>query len=627
VSGIGVIRWPSEIVDRTTVECLVSNLEERGPDGTQVRSETGVALVHARSITTPEARLEEQPQRHVRQEWWVTADARLDHRDELRSALRSTVEQPLRTDADLILAAYERWGPALCEHLVGDFAFVIWDAHSRRLTLGRDHFGIRPLFWTETEGRVVAASTVRATLESSGRPQIPDLIGLAEQARFDVTDPTRTCWAGIHRLPPAHVLVIDETGSRRPTRYWSPQVELRDRSLADAADEVRDRFDAAVRERLRTTAKHVGVQLSGGFDSTSVAATARLHDEGLTAYSVAFPGLACDESDLVDAVVADAGILLERIDATSVAPFDFLGYSASAWQLPPLPDHEWYGPLLARAGAQGRRVVLTGQGGDAALYGAFDSVAADAAGRLRWLAAARALSAGGRRGPGLPRALARAALVGASTRHPDSPLAGWWCARRSSRDTTLADHHLPPALRALQAPRSQSGLPAPRSVFAAARQAPYTGTDVWFAELWDRTAAAHGIELRHPFLDVHLVESILSVPPRVLLAGGSHRGLHIAAFEDRLPSAVTRRRGKAEFSEPWSQRGRRVVRDLLDRSVGAGALVSEDHLRSLDLPHEEISATGGSFWSWWGAVSVAVWERAAYSGLPMDASDGRSSYR
>ena len=109
--------------------------------------------MHAALWTTVEAEDEAQPQRHVDRDFWLAADARVDNRDELTAILEGTSRQPLHTDADLILAAYERWGAGLLDHVVGDFGFVLWDGEREELLVARDPFGLRPVFLARTARR------------------------------------------------------------------------------------------------------------------------------------------------------------------------------------------------------------------------------------------------------------------------------------------------------------------------------------------------------------------------------------------------------------------------------------------------------------------------------------------
>ena len=165
MSGFGVVlRWDGA-PDPLSVDQLQSGIKVRGHDSFTRLDLGGTVLVHAQFATTSEAWREVQPARHVSRNVWLTADARIDNRDDLRKELMGRVVHPLETDADFILAAYERWGDDLARHLLGDFAFCIWDAEREHMFIARDHIGVRPVYWADmVGGGFTASSTLRATL-------------------------------------------------------------------------------------------------------------------------------------------------------------------------------------------------------------------------------------------------------------------------------------------------------------------------------------------------------------------------------------------------------------------------------------------------------------------------------
>ena len=144
MSGIvGIYYVDGRPVERGTVQGMVSAMAHRGPDGLTTWHEGAVGLGHAMLHTTPESLHEAQPLVHRRGDLVLTADARIDNRADLIRALRPPRpdDRPI-TDAELILAAYEQWGAECPKHLLGAFAFAIWDAREQRLFCTRDHFGV-----------------------------------------------------------------------------------------------------------------------------------------------------------------------------------------------------------------------------------------------------------------------------------------------------------------------------------------------------------------------------------------------------------------------------------------------------------------------------------------------------
>jgi asparagine synthase (glutamine-hydrolysing) len=596
MSGFAVVVHRSDALPTHTLSRLKAGLRWRGLTEPTVRSLPEVTLVHVPLPTTPEAAMERQPIRHVRHDWWLVTDARIDNGDELRRQLHGRVAHPLLTDADLVMAAFERWGKDLARHLVGDFAFAIWDGETRTLVAVRDHFGLRPVYWASSDDRIVVASTLRTTLEMAELPGEPDRDFLAAEAGY-AGDMAASPWRGIHRLLPATSLHI-EAGDREPTlhRYWDPtSITYERRSRADVVDGLRERFDEAVRSRLRACS-NVGVLLSGGFDSTTILSAAS-QQRPVRAYSVSFRGFSCDESRLVDAAAKRVSAPLRSLDASEVAPFDHSGFCRCTWELPLTPDAAWLVPLGNVAAGDGCRVVLTGQGGDAALYGWRTMASYDEILRRRYIRGARGFRAAGY-GTKAPRLLVAGALDAWAARRPQTRASAGWRRFRTERSCPS------PAARA-------PSVSDPWVVTRAARADLYTARHLWSSEIWDRHATLVGTEQRHPFYDLRLVEFCLSLGEADLLSDGTPRGLHRAAFGDLLPPEVFRREDKAEFSEPWVAISRDTLRDLGVQDPGLQPpLVSSRQVQDATRWIDRYPRVESGLWDWWGMVSVAVWERS-----------------
>ncbi|RMH52632.1 MAG: asparagine synthetase B, partial [Bacteroidetes bacterium] len=131
-------------VETATLDRMAAAMPYRGPDGITVEADGAIGLGQLRLHTTPEAIGAPLPRWSADRRCALVADARLDNRTDLIDVLALPSDAP---DSHLLLAAYERWGPACVDHLMGDFAFVVWDARARRLVAGRDHFGMRPLYY------------------------------------------------------------------------------------------------------------------------------------------------------------------------------------------------------------------------------------------------------------------------------------------------------------------------------------------------------------------------------------------------------------------------------------------------------------------------------------------------
>ena len=227
----------------------------RGPDRRVVNRSGAVTLGHGLLATNAGAAVESQPFVDQRTGNVIVADIRLDNRAELRSNV-GLAGRPLHQvgDAELALAAYDRWQSDFARHLVGDFALAIWDANRHQLVLARDHFGVRPLQYFLTDDLLVFASDGRAIRSLVDVPS-----GLNRDRLIDffvpgleTSDVNGTFFEGISRLTPAHTLEVSPSGSVE-REYWrldepEPLVLGSDAEYIEAHDAV---FGEAVRCRQR----------------------------------------------------------------------------------------------------------------------------------------------------------------------------------------------------------------------------------------------------------------------------------------------------------------------------------------------------------------------------------------
>ncbi len=289
---------------------MLERLSHRGPDGEGHRATGPTALGHRLNATTPESLAEKQPVTDEAHERWLVWDGRLDNRAELLDALGPGTAHGAGTDPELALAAYRRWGSAGFGRLVGDFATALWDGAARRLVCARDALGVRPLYYHWDGRRLLFGSEVKALFADPGVPRRPDEAVIADVLLGAFRNVGATFFESIRQVPPAHLLLLDETGPRLE-RYWDvdPAREVRYARDQDYLDEFRALFAEAVRCRLRSAAP-VALMLSGGIDSTLVAAAAEtLRRDGGAPELLAF-------TLLLDGFLEEEGAAIERLEAT-----------------------------------------------------------------------------------------------------------------------------------------------------------------------------------------------------------------------------------------------------------------------------------------------------------------------
>ena len=179
-------------------------------------------------------------------------------------------------DRALIAKAYRRWGADCPRHLLGDYAFAVWDAAKRTLFCARDHAGVRPFYYAETRRGFVFASAIEAVLAGPdvGHELDEFTVGMWLMRRDAALPATSTLFQAVRRLPPGHGLVVTN-GAVRLQRYWRPEDVPRAAPASDDdyAEEFLALYSRAVKDRLCGPGR-IGVHLSGGLDSSSVAVLA-----------------------------------------------------------------------------------------------------------------------------------------------------------------------------------------------------------------------------------------------------------------------------------------------------------------------------------------------------------------
>ena len=276
MSGIvGVLNEDGCPVDPELLNRLVSFLAFRGPDRSGSSLHGSVALGHTLLATTWEAYTETQPS-SLDGKVFLTADCRIDGRDDLRAKLLAGGRhvRPGANDAELILHAYHTWETDCVQHLIGDFAFAIWDSARRRLFCARDHSGVKLFYYAHRNKCLVFSNTLNCVrLHPCVSDRLNELAVLDFLLWARNLDNVSTTYADVRLLPPAHTLTWDD-GAVSIHRYWHRPVDepIRFPRAADYVDQFLDLARIAIRDRLRINA--ASVQMSGGLDSTLLAAIA-----------------------------------------------------------------------------------------------------------------------------------------------------------------------------------------------------------------------------------------------------------------------------------------------------------------------------------------------------------------
>ena len=538
---------------------------------------------------------------------WAVLDGRLDDRERLVADLaradgQSGVGQ--LSDSALLVRAYSAWGDDCAARLIGDFSCCLWDAANRRLLCARDHFGVKPLYYARVGSALVVSSVLRCVRQHPAISRNLRHEAIGDFLLFGVcAEPSQTAFLDVARVPPAHRLVYSlQRDDVRVSRYWTlePGELLRYSDPRDYIDQFSGLFRLAVADRVHTGA--VGVLMSGGLDSSSVATCAAEIMGGaaancLHAFTVVYDTHDKDEERHYSSLVAATlGIPISHVAADRYLPFE-------RWEgdgLPPEPSLEALTAIMfdvldlaARHGS----AVLTGDGGDPLLLPASVS---DQIGRVPASALVTDIVRAWRLGMRPPFGI-RSRLVDWFGESEEVP--GWLGSDLVKVFDARARRH-----------EIQNNRNADRTARRAARN---EVTDPWWTstfESFDPGVTRRSVELRYPFFDVRLASFVLRLPsfPWCL-----NKHVLREAARGRLPEAV-RVRSKTPFvGNSWGAAGQwssHRALDLLETTSEMETFVDVGKFRAMVngdslLTNETLSA--------WAAISLAMWLRCdALAGAP-----------
>jgi asparagine synthase (glutamine-hydrolysing) len=561
VCGInGIVRLGAAGFDPDEILRARDRMAPRGPDGAGAWLSPGgrVGLGHRRLAIIDLSAAAAQPMAFADGRYRIVFNGEIYNYRELRDELQSVgVALETRSDTEVVLALFAREGVAMLAKLRGMYAFAIWDEHERRLTLARDPYGIKPLYYSTAGDAFRFASQVKA-LEASGRvPLDLEPAGLVGFLLWGSVPEPFTIRQAVRALPAGHVLEV--VGGRVGEACPGPAPEARSTDVGDAiADSVRAHLVADV---------SVGVFLSGGLDSSLIASLARRGSGeplvAITATFEAFAGSARDEGPLAQQVARRLGL---RLAPRRFTERDLEALWPRALEAMDQPSIDGFNTFLVAQAAHdaGLKVVLSGLGGDE-LFGSYPSFR-DVPRWARWVQRGRGLPGLADAWPKLARRFAAGKPKLAGLLAHGATLAGAYFLRRGV--------FLPEELPALIGEElAAQGLAAYDPVADAERFAA-GGQDAWVAvqrmesglylrnQLLrdaDWAAMAHSVELRVPLVDARLRATITAArfePARTL-----GKAALVRRLAPDLPEAVfaQAKRGFAIPTPPARELARRVL--------------------------------------------------------------------
>lgn len=515
--------------EESVIQGMTDSMQNRGPDGKGTWVSRSAVLGHRDLATSPVHGEQPLEFRVGESSVTVTVAGSIYNRRDLAADIEGaggTLRN--QADAELFLQAYLLWGNRFVERVNGVFGFAIWDGRTQRVVLGRDRVGIKPLYYYEYAGGIVFASVPKGIMAN---PRFtarldPHALPIALQPRLAL--PGETPLAGLREVPPGHVLTYTESGLTRD-RYWQLTSEPHSDSFDETAHHVRELLEDAVGRQM-TTDGSLGAMLSGGVDSTSVAALAMARLRGIA------PGRALDtycvqfESDPAHFV------------ATELRPDVDAPYAAAAAEFMGTRHHTLTATvedLLDAIPATRRARDLPGWGQfDASMYLLFREIQGNSAVALTGEAADEVFG-------GYPYFSKQDVIE-----RQDFPWLG---------DGPKLSRYLSPELTSLVNPEEDERarysqlisqvprLPGEDAEDARMREIFYLGLSGPLSVILDRKermSASVGLDVRVPFCDHRLLEYVWNVPWSMKSQGGV-KGLLKAAMADVLPPSTVNRKKSA----------------------------------------------------------------------------------
>jgi asparagine synthase (glutamine-hydrolysing) len=612
------------------MRAMLAALQHRGPDGTDLYSDEHATLGHRR-LAIIDIEGGRQPLRNADDSIWLVCNGEIyDYRAQ-RAQLERTHRYRFRTNSDceVIIALYEVYGDDCVAHLRGMFAFALWDRRRRRLLVARDHRGQKPLYYTWDRNGFVCASEIKALLATDPARRQLNLAALDQYLGLRLVEAPLSMFEGIHKLPPAHLLILEQGRQPELRRYWQPaalpKFEGGEESLTD---ELESRIEDSLRLHMVSDVP-VGAFLSGGLDSGLLVAmlAKRLGAQRLPTFTV---GLEYRQFDEAPAARQVASLYGTDHREQQVVPQLTRLLPDVLWALDepadPLSLCMW---LLAEFAARHVKVVLGGDGGDE-LFGGYD--------RYYGNLYAEQYSV-------VPAAVRRAILAPAVAL---LPARGWyksvghqlrWLHELSRHDGSAryaasltyfyfdAEHR-----RQLFAPELRetvARLDAEATIRNVYEQTEGDCLDRMLeadarvrlpnhpAMITDRMTMAHGLEVRSPFMDHKLVEFAMRLPSSLKVRGMTLRHIQRRLAARYLPQEIIER-PKQGFASAMPYMLRTAYDDLSraflrDSHLVAAGILDGGAIGALIDAHAARQADHGQ--RLWLLLNAELWYRMMIEGV------------
>ena len=661
---LGVVSLSGEAIDTAALKRMNDLQAHRGPDGEgfllgsfgvsgptyafvdlakEGRSIAGpqVALGHRRLAILDLSERGAQPMTVADRRTWIVFNGEIYNHQELRSELEADgYAFSTRTDTEVLLQSYRRWGEDCMTHLEGMFAFAIWDGAQERLFCARDRFGIKPFYYMLHGGYFIFASEIKALLAFPGvQPAADDDAVLSFLVHGNCDYGERTMFLGVKALVASHCLSVDFRSKRfAPRRYYSIEpVDVPGHSDDERIEELRELLVRSMRMHLISDVR-VGSCLSGGLDSSTlvalIAKISREQPEAATAvgdklytFTSCYSDPKIDERHYALAIANSVGAKSHFVFPSAE---DFWAdFKRLAWhQDMPFGNLSHYAQwrVMRAAGEAGVKVLIDGQGGDE-VFGGYA--------KFRYAYLASLLRAG--RFPTLARETS--AMVRQGDRYVLDPRNGYRCLPGGLRSLLNLDSVLKDVVKAnwsrIVSDPSNPGSRLGRHISGAddgtARRGVggvggialqrvqlddiLTDTLPQLLRCEDRCSMAFSIEARVPLLDHRLVEYGISLPDDLKIRRGWSKFVLRMATQGLMPDQVRLRETKLGFAAPdrlWlSTDLRPQITDFISGDLRCQKYIDAKQLRQWYLSDKATNANEASYLGLFRVLSLEAWMRVS----------------
>lgn len=615
--------------NKPLLQAMTDSIVYRGPDAEGYHVVDGANL-GSRRLRIIDLSGGDQPIANEDESIWIVYNGELYNDPELRQMLEAKGHvYRTRADTETLIHLYEEFGDTFAEHLNGIYAFAMWDARQRKLIIGRDQFGIKPLHYAVIDGELVFGSEVKAILQYPNAPRRlnPQALHLFMNLRYIPGE--QTLFDGIQRLPAGHVLVWQD-GQTRLVKYWNPTYEVDySRSESDWIEAIRHHLCEAVRRQLVSEVP-LGVYLSGGMDSSSVAAFAsQLLDDPVDTFSLGFN----EPTDELEDAAFVARYFKTNHHEQTVQADPLTLFPQVIWHTEEPKENVIQGFLLARHARRHVTVALSGLGGDELFAGyaiyrylqlgqSIGRFVPSMMQNYLFNPMSRALFALQNKTGTLQFDLYRRAMqLGLASGDPSRfylILRNVWDADAAQWANVYGERMRDAALQPVESYFTPYFNGDGKGMMAQALDAEFHTKMVEdFLNNEDRVSMANSVEARVPFLDRDLVALAFSIPPELKYRNGDSKYIFKRAMEGILPPETLQKpkwgftfSSYHQFTKDLKSTAERI---LTKERVEQQGLFNYDYLRRI-MTHKPNPRMFWHYFFLWNVVGITIWQQMFLEG-------------